>query len=154
MTAPATLEERVTTLEGTVKQLITSLRPPDTALRQIERDIQSLMDTTAVTRSNILDMAAESVEVQRLQAQTVKTVTRHSRELAEIKTTVAQHSEELAEIKTTVAQHSHELAEIMTTVAQHSHELAEIKSTLNEHGTLLRDLSATLNVIVTKLDER
>ena|SRR5256885_280287 len=140
MIAPATLEERVTTLEDTVKQLVTSLRPPDIALRQIERDIQSLVDTTAVTRSNILDMVAESVEVQRLQTRTVQTVTRHSRELAEIKTTLNEHG---------------------GTLSEHSRELVEIKSTLNEHGTMLKEhgtilgeLRATLDVVVTKLDER
>lgn len=140
MAAPPTLEERVTTVEDTLKQLITSLQPPDSALKKIDRDIQKLTRTTGVAHGCILELVTESEEVQELQKKTIETVTEHGRELAEHRRELAEHGRELTEIKATLNEHGN-------TLSEHSREFTEIK-------TMLRDLGGTLNGVVTRLDER
>lgn len=140
MTAPSTIEERMSTMEDTLKELVTSLPLPDAYLKSIIRDMGTVKHDAAVVRQCVLDLSVESSEIQLTLGDHSKALDKHSRELAEIKSTLGTHGQVLAGIKSTLGAHDRTLTGIMSTVNTHSEDLTEIKS--------------ILKVILTKLDER
>jgi hypothetical protein len=140
MTAPPSLEERVSTVEDTVQELGTSLPLAAGYLKTMLKDMGVVKHDGAVARQGILDLSVEASEIQGTLGRYGKTLDRHSRDLTDIKATLGDHGRDLTDVK--------------TTLGDHSRDLTDVRATLGDHGTMLKELAATLNVVLSKLDER
>lgn len=140
MIATSTLQQRVSVVEDTVKELVTSLPLPGAYLRTMHKDIGRVKQETAAARMGILDLSVETSEIQ-------STLREHT-------ATLDRHGDDLTDIKAALDRQGAALDEHGAALDRHDRDLGEIKTTLGEHGAVLKDLSTTLGLVMTKLDER
>jgi hypothetical protein len=126
MTAPPSLEERVSIVEDTVARLVMSLPLPDATVRRLHGEVIVLNRETATVRQGIIDLSVEAQEIQ-------ETLDKHTKTLDEHGTILGEHT---------------------STLNEHSNILNEHGALMREQGTLLKDVASTLKVVVAKLDAR
>jgi hypothetical protein len=146
MIATPTLQQRVSVVEDTVKELVTSLPLPGAYLRTMHKDIGRVKQETAAARMGILDLGVETSEIQSTLREHTTTLDRHGDDLTDIKSTVDHHDTDLGEIKSTLGDHGAMLRE-------HGVLLKEHGVMLKEHGAILKALSTTLGLVMAKLDK-